>query len=83
MFSLLRLSHREAKLIRWTPTNKASRRGVLQVVVLSEQRDDLGEDGFTHQLAFVIFGHDAWSHLNLLTHLEVAQKKTRNVDACN
>lgn len=59
------------------PTDQASGCSVLQVVVLSEQRHDLGEDGFTHQLSFLVFGHDTWSHLDLLTHLEVAQRSTR------
>lgn len=37
--------------------------------MLGEQRHDLGEDGFAHQLSFLVFGHDAGSHLDLLTHL--------------
>lgn len=54
-------------------TDEASGCSVLQVVVLGKQRDDLGEDGFAHQLSFVVFGHDTRPHLDLLTHLEVTQ----------
>lgn len=50
--------------------------------MLSEQRDDLGEDGFAHQLSFMVFRHDAWTHLDLLTHLEVTQRNTGNLDKC-
>ncbi len=56
------------------PTDKASRCSVLQVVVFSKQRHDLGEDGFAHQLSVLVFGHDTWPHLELLTHLEVTQR---------
>ena len=37
--------------------------------MLSKQGHDLGEDGLAHQLALVVFGHDAWTHLQLLAHL--------------
>lgn len=54
-------------------TDEATGGSVLQVIVLSEQRHDLGEDGFTHQLSFMVFGHDTRSHLDLLTNLEAAR----------
>lgn len=50
-------------------TDEATGGSVLQVVVLGEQGDDLGEDGFAHQLAVLVFGHNAGPHLDLLTHL--------------
>ena len=50
-------------------TDKASGGSVLQIIVLSEQGHDLGEDGLAHQLALMVFGHDAWTHLQLLAHL--------------
>lgn len=58
------------------PTDKASGCSILQVVVLSKQRDDLGEDGFAHQLSLVVFGHDTGPHLDLLTHLEATRRTT-------
>lgn len=58
-------------------TDEASRCSVLQVVVLGEQGDDLGEDGFAHQLSFLVFGHDTWPHLDLLTHLRSHTQRGR------
>lgn len=37
--------------------------------MLSEQRDDLGEDGFAHELPLVVLGNNARPHLQLLAHL--------------
>lgn len=54
-------------------TDEASGRGVLKVVVFGEQRDNLGEDGLAHQLPFVVLGHDARPHLDLLAHLQTAR----------
>lgn len=50
-------------------TDEATGGSVLQVIVLSKQGDNLGEDGFAHQLPILVFGHDAGPHLDLLTHL--------------
>lgn len=55
-------------------TYQASGRGVLQVIVFSEQRHNLGEDGFAHQLSFLVFGDDARPHLDLLAHLQAHQE---------
>lgn len=55
-------------------TYQASGRGVLQVVVFSEQRHDLGEDGFAHQLSFLVFGDDSRPHLDLLADLQLQQE---------
>lgn len=52
-------------------TNQATGGSVLQVVVLSEQGDNLGENGFAHQLPVLVFGHDTGPHLDLLTHLRL------------
>lgn len=51
-------------------TDKASWCGVLQVIVLCEQRNYLGENGFAHELPFLVLGDDTWPHLDLLAHLE-------------
>lgn len=50
-------------------TDEATGGSVLQVIVLGKQGDNLGEDGFAHQLPVLVFGHDAGPHLDLLTHL--------------
>lgn len=55
-------------------TDEASGSSVLQIVVLGEQRDDLWEDGFAHQLSLLVFGHNTWPHLDLLTHLDTQRK---------
>lgn len=57
-------------------TDEAPGGGVLQVVVLGEQRHDLGEDGLAHQLSLLVFGHDSRPHLDLLPHLEDTQRRS-------
>lgn len=38
--------------------------------MLCEQRNYLGENGFAHELSFLVLGDDTWPHLDLLAHLE-------------
>lgn len=63
-------------MLKCALTDEASRGSVLQIIVLCKQGDNLGEDGFAHQLPVLVFGHDARPHLDLLTHLR-SHSRTR------
>lgn len=59
-------------------TDEASWRSVLQVIVFRKQGNNLGENGFAHQLSFLVLGDDTWSHLNLLAHLKTQKRGAFN-----
>lgn len=56
-------------------TDKAARCSILEVIVLSEQRDNLGENWFAHELPFVVLGNDTGSDFDLLSHLRIKINK--------
>ena len=53
---------------RGSNANQASRDGILQAVLLREQGNNPGVDGHAIRLALGVFGHNARSDLDLLSH---------------